>query len=409
MKTQPELRLGKSGAPNPRYWGANSQDREHQLAQAERRLRAALDGMSLPNRLDVEAFLRRRNRKKKFGRKQAARYADLLGQLDKHTAATPWRDVTATQLDAFFEHKARAVSHGTKCQIAVLLKGFFRWLFAMQDHLLPPSFQEVLDTGEAGDDKRQRLIPDAHVLAILNRARADFMMQALLMTLYDTGFRISEALSLNIGDVEFAPHDGTPGVWLRLPKENPRYFLKTGPRDVWVAQCVPALKQWLSVHPFGDRADAPLFLSRLGHRAGDGSIRRGAYVPLGPNKALRTLKSLCREASVPDYVDHDFRHTKAYWCKKRDWADSKMCTFLGWSDGSKKPREYGRLVAADLRDDVRRDLGTNNLGQLVVSKEGEAEAKLKILQEAFRLALDPTARTPAARQGGVSFTPPEGP
>lgn len=273
------------------------------------------------------------------------------------------------------------VKPGTAQQYALMPWAFLRHQYKLQDRLPPNALRMALDTGVNEDEKKLRRIPDEHFLAVLARCKGDPMYQSLLWVLWDTGFRISEALSLNVGSVTY--EDG--GVTLRLPPRlEARFPLKYRAREVWVEQCKPALETWLAQHPLPGNHEAPLFLSRVNQH------ERAPYIPFGPDRAVRALRRVCLEADIPVYRNHDFRHNRAFICKRDGWSSEKMRVFFGWADGSKKPDEYGRLVAADLRSDVRRSTGVNQLGQRVVASS--ADTKLARIAEAMRELLEERVR-----------------
>ncbi|MBI2078527.1 MAG: site-specific integrase [Euryarchaeota archaeon] len=376
---------GRAGRPpTGQVWQRHSQEREFRDAKDEAAVVSAIAGLSPECRPDVEAFLRLRRRRSQVG--QIRRYAETLADLHRFTHATPWDDVTPDQCGAWTERLLGRVSPETAGSYALLVQGFLRHRLALRDRLLPHAFRVAFDTGENEDEKKARRVPDNHFLAMVARNKNRPCFQALFWVLFDTGFRINEALSLNVGHVRF--EEG--GVTLSIPpRSQARFRLKNkrASREVWVLQCRAALEAWLEEHPFRDTPDAPLFLTR------DNQHATSAWLPMGRDAGLRRLKASCTEAGVPAYTCHDFRHNKAFTMKMfGNVTDSDMCAFFGWADGSSKPRYYGRIVAADLRAKTRAQAGINNVGQHIVIKEGEAEAKLRILQDALRLITDPGAR-----------------
>ena len=78
---------------------------------------------------------------------------------------------------------------------------------------------------------------------------------------------------------------------------------KTGPRRVRLIASVPALAQWLSVHPFRNDPNAPLWV-------GVGTVGRNE--PLSYNGARAMLKRLVKKAGVNKRVyTHLMRHSRA--------------------------------------------------------------------------------------------------
>jgi integrase len=73
--------------------------------------------------------------------------------------------------------------------------------------------------------------------------------------LWDSGFRISELLALRIESFRLDA-DGK-GARLVLPHDAPD--LKTGPRTIYVIECVDPIRAWLSLHSQRDNPKAVLF------------------------------------------------------------------------------------------------------------------------------------------------------
>jgi integrase len=187
----------------------------------------------------------------------------------------------------------------------------------------------------------------------------------LLWCLWEAGPRISELLALRIRDVRFRDDD-TPDLVLPAEVDN----LKTGPRTIFVAQCVNPIKVWLSIHPSRSDPDAYLLPNRDG---------KGAWVPLQVSKLLRRL---CRMANVRAVKCHDFRHTAATMKAESGWAESQLCPYFGWSITSDMPRYYVHAARVGIEDRVRRDAGLNDVNQAQKREAGAAvEALLREVLE----------------------------
>ena len=72
--------------------------------------------------------------------------------------------------------------------------------------------------------------------------------RAFILSLYETGARIGELLSVKIKDVEFDKY----GSLVNLNG-------KTGPRKIRILASSPAISNWLMEHPKRTDREAPLF------------------------------------------------------------------------------------------------------------------------------------------------------
>ena len=133
---------------------------------------------------------------------------------------------------------------------------------------------------------------DARLLlaAIFRRRGDDWAKQrdfALLMMLYGSGLRVSEALGLTRKDVPF-------GEWLRITGKGGKI------REVPVLPAVAeAVAAYAGACPFDGGPDAPLFVSARGNQ-------------FGARAAQRLVESLRLELSLPAHVTpHALRHAFA--------------------------------------------------------------------------------------------------
>ena len=133
---------------------------------------------------------------------------------------------------------------------------------------------------------------DARALlaAIFRRRGDDWAKQrdfALLMMLYGSGLRVSEALDLTRRDMPL-------GDWLRITGKGGKI------REVPVLPAIAeAVAAYVGACPFDDGPDAPLFVSARGNA-------------FGARAAQRLVESLRLELSLPAYVTpHALRHAFA--------------------------------------------------------------------------------------------------
>ncbi len=203
---------------------------------------------------------------------------------------------------------------------------------------------------------------------------AILLIQALLWTLWDSGFRISELLSLRVGDVEFVKE----GVKLSL---NPRAKrLKTGPRNIFALECAAILRAWLAVHPAAHDKQAPLFIGirdRTGYRRMTYTVWYRVLVELGTVSGWEGVQSTGEPLN-----SHDFRHSCATRKARLNWQPYRLNAYFGWKAGSKMAETYIHLAFGDQMDQVRRDAGLDEYGYKEAVEAGdEDEAYWALLEK----------------------------
>lgn len=199
---------------------------------------------------------------------------------------------------------------------------------------------------------------DGHAYPISDRNKA------LFAVLYQTGFRISEALSLRIGCVSV---DAEGLITLALDPNAPG--LKTGARTVVVCDTEDKLiRTWLAMHPSASDATAPLFPAFPKARIHNGITYNTARTLL---YAIQGHLGMRGNLGEP-FTCHDFRHTCATAKARAGWPEHMMRRFFGWAGSSTMPSTYVHLTLDDQRERVRRDLEQN--GPTPVLEKGEPRA-----------------------------------
>lgn len=179
--------------------------------------------------------------------------------------------------------------------------------------------------------------------------------RAIVMTMYDSGGRLSEIAGLRVRDIS--------------TKENYAEAAlrgKTGERTVSVARCVPYLLTWLNHHP-DPSPDAPLWVSRQSP---------SEVVPLGQAGISRVVRKASARCELdPSLTPHDLRHAAATERAMFGFNEEEMRARFGWSKGSKMPSHYTHLLATD---STRKELA---LAGVEVEEAGEAATVKLVPQE----------------------------
>ncbi|HUT17265.1 MAG TPA: tyrosine-type recombinase/integrase, partial [Acidobacteriota bacterium] len=166
-------------------------------------------------------------------------------------AAKPLRLLDKRQMETVISriNLAEYTEH-TKHDYKIIIKKYFQWLRGCDadQHEYPEEVRWIKTTL-----KKKRLVPEALLnpeeLKKLVEAAENQRDRAFILTHYDGGFRIGETLSLKILHVTFDKYSAVV-----------RVDGKTGPRKVRLTIASPALALWLSMHPFRNDPNAPLWV-----------------------------------------------------------------------------------------------------------------------------------------------------
>jgi len=148
---------------------------------------------------------------------------------------------------------------------------------------------------------------------------------ALITLIRETGMRIGEALSLNVGDIEFEEYGK---VHIRHSKSAERYV-----EFVWA---VNPLKAWLTVHP-DPKPDNPLFVK----------LKRGKIERLTYDACRKMLERALKKAGLKKKVTfHIFRHQVATELLTTEGlTEEAIRRYLGWKPGSKMISRYSHVTS----------------------------------------------------------------
>lgn len=156
--------------------------------------------------------------------------------------------------------------------------------------------------------------------------------RALLFTLYESGMRAREFLSLAVGDVTF---DKYGAVFRLVEREGSR--LKTGERRVRLFESVPDLQLWVNLHPQKNDPEAPLWITRGPNASGRMVI----------NSLDELVRKYSERAGIGPVYPHLLRHSRAT-ILANVLTESQMNAVLGWVQGSNMPAVYVHLSGRDV-------------------------------------------------------------
>jgi site-specific recombinase XerD len=252
------------------------------------------------------------------------------------------KTVNKERIEDYIIHRSTdPTRRGRPCSPATIqgdilaLKLFFRWL-------LPRKVKSIFK--DIKPKKARNRLP---VERVLNRSDVEKLVgacdtirdRALVMLLWDSGARINELLSRNVGNIEFDQHGGVMVV-----------DGKTGQRRLRLTACVGDLQSWINTHPMKENPVAPLFITY--HKNGFGSKR------LNSQTVRNRLQLLAEHAHVTKPVNpHAFRHARATDLAKNGFNEMELRKILGWEPSSQMPEVYLHLSGADVENKVLQKAG----------------------------------------------------
>lgn len=343
--------------------GANPTHKDSHAETLNARAKRYIEQCSGENRDGLLRVLQRR-RNKGVADSSNVTWAQCMRRADTWARGRHLADLSADDWVDFVADMRDRYAASTVYTIAGFVKASLADLMGVDE--APKAIRRALSVREPSRRPQGRLIRDEEFTALLTTAASVELhgyndlqrleIVSLLHVLRDSGFRARELLALRNGSVQLS---GEHAAYLKLPEDAPR--LKTGPREIAVAKCVPALKAWMAAHPAAGAPRAPLF-PRV--RCHDGLAR------MHYNYLRQLVHDLADISGVNAATDrdkplscHDFRHTRATEAARANWHPTKMEAYFGWSPGSKMAARYSHLARSDLRDQVLQDAGLLATGE----------------------------------------------
>ena len=219
----------------------------------------------------------------------------------------------------------------TKRNAKSVVKGFWKHAFG-QDEFYPEPIRWIKTTTR----RKDKLMPDGilseedimKLLDVANNVRD----KAIIATLFDSGIRVGELLSMKRKDVDL--------------EGNPAHIVvngKTGPRRIPILFSVPYLATYLNEQKL--RKPGEYLWNVVGSLAG--LTQRADY------SAIRMmLQRVAKRAGIDKRVNpHSFRHARATDYASR-LSDQQLKMLFGWVGGSRMAETYVHLSGKDIDNSV---------------------------------------------------------
>jgi integrase/recombinase XerD len=248
----------------------------------------------------------------------------------------------------------------------IMVKIFWRWLKGMDESkpIYPP---EVSWIASSKASQRRITVTRSDLLSpeeinLFATATGDAQDAALVKVLDDAGGRISEILTLRIKDVEQRPYGFKLNVWVS----------KTYAHPIPIAKSAPALARWLSLHPFRDSPNAPLWLNSYKQQMLYGAARRKMGLIIQKAEEISGRKLGKR------IWFHLFRHTSATeFMRKGKGSQGVMSKRYGWTVGSRMSSVYAHLVDDDVEEAIAKADATSEEYAKLSSEKSIVERRPK--------------------------------
>jgi len=214
----------------------------------------------------------------------------------------------------------------TKNNYKIILRKFFKWLGKMEiaRQIRIKKIRNVCSR------LPEDLLTKQEIEKIIEAAE-NVRDKAIIAVLYESGCRIGELLKLKIKDIKFDEY----GVVLLVNGMKNQ-------REVRIVESVPALKQWINEHPFGNDSEAFLWVSKN---------RNKTLSHVGIRQIIRKLtkKSNLKKPVHP----HAFRTARAVYLVKCGLNDTILRKYFGWAyiSGS-VPRDFFLLCSDNEVDEA---------------------------------------------------------
>ncbi|MCL5068426.1 MAG: site-specific integrase, partial [Thaumarchaeota archaeon] len=197
---------------------------------------------------------------------------------------------------------------------------------------------------------------------LLSSATGDAQDAALVKVLDDAGGRIGELLTLRIKDVEQRPYGFKLNVWAS----------KTYAHPIPIAKSAPALARWLSLHPFRDSPNAPLWLNSYNQQMLYGAATRKMEL------IMKRVEQISGKKFGKRVWFHLFRHTSATeFMRKGKGSQGVMCKRYGWTAGSRMSSIYAHLVDDDVEEAIAKSDATSEEYAKLSSEKSIVERRPK--------------------------------
>lgn len=309
---------------------------EVQIARAVARLRSGESGIGAGSARAILEFVE--------ARRAAVSPQRVLAYLLKLRVAAeklgpdflaPTRDTPVKFLRAF--HDAEVWTQITERSV---VQSFWRWRFERNGSDFPRWLKIPISKRNTNHKDHGDVLSPQEVARLADHAM-NLRDKALIWTLYESGARAGEVITLRIGDVERTDYGA---IRVYFPDG------KTGRRTVPIFEAaVPNLLLWLKNHPRAGDKNAPLWCA----------VQQDVGAPITYRMAVKTIRGAAKRAGITKPVNpHNFRHSRATAVAQNPQVSTSVLEkFFGWQPGSPMAKTYVHLSGKEVEDALARAHG----------------------------------------------------
>ena len=229
---------------------------------------------------------------------------------------------------------------GTILDFRKIIRKFYRWLL----HDQPDRVDELtawFDMSEEAPELKTFGLAEAERMA---QAVGNPQGRALIMLLFDGGFRAGELFNVRLSDVRFQPDaQGRLTCFVRIRVS------KTKPRTISLPLASEAVRFWIERHPYGGPIEAD---GSIAARDPSATLMAWTY-----HYCRKLITRLGKEELGERLYLHRFRHASATFYAKR-LSHYQLTARFGWTMGSRAVQRYidhSGVLAEEVASVVRRE------------------------------------------------------
>jgi len=277
------------------------------------------------NKCTIESFIQYCTAKS-IGKKRIIKYVYSLLTISR-MMGMPFEKATKQDIVKLLSDIQNAEwGEWSKHDYKVCVKKLYKWLEG-NDEEYPQKVKWIKTTFKKSDATLPEHIMQEEEIFALAKSCDNLKHKAIILTLYESGARIEEFLSLTNKRLQF-DENGCVAILSG----------KTGMRRIRLISSAPLLKAYLESHPLRNEDEFPLWVAKSGDR----------QVPLSYTACSMLLSRLAEKSGLKKKVNpHAFRHARATHLSKI-LTYSQLCAFFGWAQGSDMPATYIHLSGADI-------------------------------------------------------------
>ncbi len=244
----------------------------------------------------------------------------------------------------------------------IILKQFLLWLVEEQYSTLPEKkVSRIKNPRKEHITKKATDLLTPEEVTLIVKACNKSVDRAMILLLYEGGFRIGEIATLTWGDLEFVGGGVSVGVLFKT-----KHY-----RHIRVVMCTEYLKVWKADYPGIPAGDALVFLNRGGNSFTHATITK------------RIQRNVQRAGITKHVTAHIFRHSRITHLIKEGMRESAIKQMMWGQPDTSMWKTYVHMTGQDIDTEVARVYGIED------QKDAHEEAGIRPKQCPHCSAINP--------------------